>query len=301
MANRVDTDTNPADARHASGVATKPPGAPRANGATEAPSAPPANPAAPGARPAYGPPGAAPGADAASAPAARRGLPSLVVIILVLALLGAGGYFGYNYLQDQQAYVSTDNAVVSGSLLQVGSLNAGQVSSVSVDIGDVVTRDQPLATITLPTALGSAPGGTAKLGFRGTDDQQVAVHSPIDGVVVQRQGNPGDTVAAGQPLITVVDPTKFWVQAQIEETKVARVRPGQPVEVTVDVVGQRFTGRVIAVGRASSATFSLLPQGNTSGNYTKVTQLVPVKIALDYGALPLTLGTSVEIKIRVRE
>ncbi len=149
--------------------------------------------------------------------------------------------------------------------------------------------------------MGQTADGTARLAFRGTDDQQVPVRSPIDGIVVQRLGNPGDTVPVGQPIVTVVDPSALWVQAQIQETKIRRVHTGQAVDVKVDALGQTLPGRVMAVDRASAATFSLLPQSNSSGSYTKVTQLVPVKIAVNYGREPLVLGSSVEVKIHVQE
>ena len=230
----------------------------------------------------------------------RRGVPRLVVVPLLAIVALVGGFFGYRYWQDQALYVSTDNALVTGALLQVGSLNAGRVSSVTVDVGDRVTRDQVVATIVLPSSLGATINGTPKMGFQGTQDQQVTVNSPIDGIVVARSANPGDTVAVGQPIVTVVDPNRLWVQAQIEETKIGRVHPGQTVEVTLDSLGQTLPGRVVAVDRATAATFSLLPQANTSGNFTKVTQLVPVKIAVDYGQAPLVLGSSAEVKIRVQ-
>jgi membrane fusion protein (multidrug efflux system) len=101
-------------------------------------------------------------------------------------------------------------------------------------------------------------------------------------------------------VLTVVDPSKLWVLAQIEETKVGRVQVGQPADLKVDSLGKTLKGRVTAVNRASSATFSLLPASNASGNFTKVTQLVPVKISLDYGDEPLVLGSSVEVRIRVK-
>jgi multidrug resistance efflux pump len=244
---------------------------------------------------------AGPRPGGASPEGTRRGGRGVYVVLplLLLALL-AGAYYGYGYLQDRARHVSTDNALVTGALLQVGGLNAGQVTGVAVDIGDKVSKGQVLATVMLPASLGSTSGGTPKMGFLGTGDQQVSVASPIDGVVVARSANPGDTVAAGQSLLTLIDPTRLWVQAQIEETKVGRVVPGQPVEVTVDALQRRLPGRVVAVNRATAGTFSLMPQGNTSGNFTKVTQLVPVKIAVDYGQLPLVLGSSVEVKIRVQ-
>lgn len=247
-------------------------------------------------------PGMPPGAPSAASSAKRsrslRILPLLVVAAVVILI---GGFFFYRYWQDQTLYVATENALVTGALVQVGSLNAGQVSSVAVDIGDQVTRNQEVGTVAVPSSLGLAAGGVPKLGFRGTENQQVSVRAPIDGVVVARQGNPGDTVAVGQPILTVVDPARLWVQAQIEETKIGRVHVGAPVEARFDSLNQTLPGRVVAVGRASAATFSLLPQGNSSGNFTKVTQLVPVKIAVDYGQLPLVLGSSVEVKIRAQE
>jgi len=224
-----------------------------------------------------------------------------VILALLLIVLAAASYFGYGYYQDQMLYVSTDNAYVTGALIQVGSLNAGRVSEVSVDIGQHVMAGQSVATVMLPSALATTASGTPKMGFRGTDDQMVSVESPVDGVVVSRQVNPGDTIAAGQPLLTVVEPSKLWVQAQIEETKVGRVHVGQTVAVTLDALGRTLPGKVVAVNEATAGTFSLLPQGNTSGNFTKVTQLVPVKIAVDYGEAPLVLGSSAEVKIRVQD
>ena len=116
----------------------------------------------------------------------------------------------------------------------------------------------------------------------------------------QRSLNSKTAIAAGQSVITVTDPSKFYVQAQIEETKVGRLRTGDPVDVKVDSLGKTIQGRVIAINRASSATFSLLPSSNSSGNFTKVTQLVPVRISVDAGDLPLVLGSSVEVHIRVQ-
>ncbi len=224
------------------------------------------------------------------------------VLLPVLLLIAAGAMaVGYSYWRDQTYYVSTDNAQIAGALVQIGAMNAGRVEAIDVDVGEPVQQDQVVATVLLPSTLNVSQSGTPRLGFVGSENQRVEVRSSISGVVVARHANVGDTIAAGQPMITVVDPTKLWVQAQIEETKVGRVRVGQPVDVSVDSLGKTLKGRVIAVNRASSATFSLLPAANASGNFTKVTQLVPVKIAIDYGDLPLVLGSSVEVHIRVQD
>src|SRR5204863_1179086 len=106
---------------------------------------------------------------------------------------------------------------------------------------------------------------------------------------------------AGQPIYALIDPGQISVRANVEETKVARVQPGQWVEVHIDALDRSFDGRVEAITPASAATFSLLPAQNVAGNFTKVTQLVPVKIELERPDPRLMIGTSVEVKIRVQE
>ncbi|MCL4370908.1 MAG: HlyD family efflux transporter periplasmic adaptor subunit [Chloroflexi bacterium] len=231
----------------------------------------------------------------------RRKLPWRILLPILLLFAAGASLVGYNYFEDQANYVSTDNAQIAGSLVQVGSMNAGQVDSLNVDVGDSVEKDQVIGTVLLPSTMSMSQSGTPRLGFVGGENQRAEVRAPIAGVVVARQANVGDSVAVGQPMVTIVDPGKLWVQAQIEETKVGRVKVGQPVDVKVDSLGKTIQGKVTAVNRASSATFSLLPSSNATGNFTKVTQLVPVKIALDYGDLPLVLGSSVEVHIRVQE
>ncbi len=228
-------------------------------------------------------------------------MPRAVVLPVLLLVLAVGAWLGYSYWEGQAYYVSTDNAQISGSLVQIGVMNAGRVDSLTVDVGDRVQQDQVIGSVLLPSTLNMTQSGAPRLGFVGSENQRAEVRSSVSGVVVARQASVGDTVAAGQPMVTVVDPTRLWVQAQIEETKIGRVAVGQPVEVRVDSLGRSIPGRVVAISRASSATFSLLPSSNASGNFTKVTQLVPVKIALDYGDLPLVLGSSVEVHIRVQQ
>ena len=93
----------------------------------------------------------------------------------------------------------------------------------------------------------------------------------------------------------------MWIKANIEESSAWRVTLGQAVDIHVDALNQDFVGRVDAITPASAATFSLLPANNASGNFTKVTQYVPIKIVVDTRGTVLPLGTSVEIKIHVRE
>ena len=125
------------------------------------------------------------------------------------------------------------------------------------------------------------------------------MQAPLDGVVLAVPGDTGATVQAGQALVTMVDPGQLWVNANIEETNIDRVKVGQAVTVHVDALGADMPGRVDAITPATANTFSLLPSSSSSGNFTKVTQLIPVRISLNLGNQPGLLGSSVEVKIRV--
>jgi membrane fusion protein (multidrug efflux system) len=99
--------------------------------------------------------------------------------------------------------------------------------------------------------------------------------------------------------VTVVDPRTVYVSANIDENAVKRVMPGQQVDVHLDAFNATVQGVVDSITPASAATFSLLPQDNTTGTFTKVTQLVPVKIQIDMSAGTPPVGTSAEVKIHV--
>lgn len=226
----------------------------------------------------------------------KRKLAGLSILLIVLA---AGVYLGYQYWWDQGMYVSTDNAQVAGNLVSIGALNAGRVESVRVNVGDSIQEGQVVGTILLPSITSVSQSGAPVLGFVGAENQRTEIKSPMTGVVVARSANPGATIAAGQPLITLIDPTQVWVSANIDEAKSQRVRVGQQVEVHLDALDATVPGRVEAVTPATASTFSLVPQSNTTGNFTKVTQVVTVRVAVDLGGRTAPLGSSVSVKIRV--
>jgi multidrug resistance efflux pump len=203
---------------------------------------------------------------------------------MVVAMLG------FLFFQNQAIYVATDNAMVTGALVQVGSPSAGVLRGVNFDIGDEVSRGQIMATIAMTTPQNSPQAPVT----------QASVRAPIDGVVVARQGNPGEAVTNGKAVFTLVDPTSLWVQAQIDETQVGRVHPGQSVDVTITALGQTFPGRVATVGLASSSASQAM-QGINLPGVQRTAQLVPVRVEVDYGDLPLVLGSSAAVKIRVQE
>jgi multidrug resistance efflux pump len=268
--------------------------------------APPADFAPPAAAPVSAPGSSMPGgpttAEAPPATRTRRRIFSRAVLLPVLAvLLIAAAAFGFNTYREGQLYVSTDNALLTGQPVQVGSMNAGRVESILPSIGSSVHKGDVIAHVTLPSQVRMGQNGQPIFDFLGADDSRVDVQAPIDGVVIAEPVGIGSNVSAGQAIVSLVDPTQLWVNANIEETNVAKLKPGQPVTVHVDALNGDIPGKVEAVTPATANVFSLLPTSNTSGNFTKVIQLVPVRISVNLGNQPLLLGANVEVKIRVAD
>ena len=110
------------------------------------------------------------------------------------------------------------------------------------------------------------------------------VRSPLDGVVDKTFIQPGEYVSAGQPILMMHAPDDVWVEANIKETEVDELREGQPVHIHVDAYpDQTFRGHVRVIGHAATSQFALLPDPNPSGNFTKITQRIPVRITIDKG------------------
>jgi membrane fusion protein (multidrug efflux system) len=130
--------------------------------------------------------------------------------------------------------------------------------------------------------------------------QRTYLKSPLNGVVVQKTAEVGNMLETGQSAFAVADLDHAWVAANIEETKVGRVKEGQEVKISVDEGGE-LTGKVLEIRRAVAAQFALIPADNGSGNFTKQVQRVAIKVALDpYPGRVLRVGQSVVIRIRTK-
>ena len=128
------------------------------------------------------------------------------------------------------------------------------------------------------------------------------IEAPGDGTVGERQVRPGQLVSPGTQVIPFVDKIK-WVQANYRETQLTNMKVGDPVEIRIDAYpGKIFRGKVIEIAPASGSQFALLPPDNATGNYTKVVQRIPVKIAFDDGSIATSLqpGLSVIATVRTR-
>ena len=130
----------------------------------------------------------------------------------------------------------------------------------------------------------------------------MSIVAPIDGVVAQRTVQVGQQIAAGTPLMAVVPLTRLWVDANFRETQLKDLRIGQRATITSDMYGGDvvYHGRVVGLGAGSGNAFALLPPQNASGNWIKIVQRVPVRIALDpkeLAANPLRIGLSVKTTV----
>jgi membrane fusion protein, multidrug efflux system len=128
------------------------------------------------------------------------------------------------------------------------------------------------------------------------------IDAPADGTVGERQVRPGQLVSPGTQVISFVSQVK-WVQANYRETQLTNVKVGDPAEIRIDEYpGEVIQGKVIEIAPASGSQFALLPPDNATGNYTKVVQRIPVKIALDDAswAVKLRPGLSVTATVHTR-
>jgi membrane fusion protein (multidrug efflux system) len=129
-----------------------------------------------------------------------------------------------------------------------------------------------------------------------------SIYAPIGGKIVQKTINVGEYVSAGQTMFSVIDPQDIWVTANIKETDIYRVKLGQPVYIHADAYPKcTFHGKISDLGIATTGTFALLQLSNSSGNFVKVVQNIPVKILLEKSDKLLPVGSSVTVKIGTRK
>lgn len=164
--------------------------------------------------------------------------------------------------------------------------------------GQVQIRGAEAKTATAGVAQAKANLEMAELNL-----SYATIVAPVDGVVTHKQVEVGQNVQPGQALMMVVPLNEVWVTANFKETQLAKVRAGQKAEIKVDMYGKKFPGHVDSIAGATGARLSLLPPENATGNYVKVVQRIPVKIAIDPtpgGQAVLRPGMNVDATIFTR-
>lgn len=176
----------------------------------------------------------------------------------------------------------------------------GAIAESEAERGEVGMIDQEIAMLDHRAA-----ALRAELEQKRVEIEEHVIHAPISGIIDRLFVEEGEFVREGQRVLMMHDPDAVWVEANVKETELRLLKLGQPVHVYVDAFPDAdVRGKVERIGSTTTAKFALLPTPNPSGNFTKITQRVPVRIALDASAtegIRLSPGMMVEVEIDVRE
>jgi membrane fusion protein (multidrug efflux system) len=264
--------------------------------------------------------------------------PVLITLALVAAIAVAF------YIYDALTHEETDDAYVTGHLHEVSAEVAEAVTGVYADDnqqvkkGDILvtldpskyqaleqaaqsqlnksqadlTREQPLVQMhaysqqDVDAALSSRDTNLAEFKLSELELSYTTIRAPADGYIGRKNVETGNRVTAGQTLMVVVEPD-VWVVANFKETQLAHMHVGQPVRITIDSIpGKVFTGRVDSFAPATGNEFALLPADNSTGNFTKIVQRIPVKIVFDSGSVKgyetrVRAGESAVVKVALTD
>ena len=157
----------------------------------------------------------------------------------------------------------------------------------------------------ISSASASLETSNAQVKVLDTQLKNTKLYAPADGVIAKRWLLPGDVVQAGQSVFTITISKNLWIVTYLEETKISEIHPGQSVRFTIDAFsGIKFSGKIFLVGSSTASVFSLIPANNAAGNFTKVTQRIPVRISIDnsdnnkeISSFNILSGMSVVVKI----
>jgi len=188
-------------------------------------------------------------------------------------------------------------------------VNAARSTLAAAEAGVIAAREQLTSNqaMTEGTSVEQHPlvlSAAGKVREAWLAQQRAALRAPVDGYVAKRTVQLGQRVAAGAPMMAIIPLNQVWVDANFKEVQLRKIRLGQPVKLTADVYGKKveYTGTVAGLGAGTGAAFALLPAQNATGNWIKVVQRVPVRVALDAAQLkehPLRVGLSMDVSVDV--
>lgn len=209
------------------------------------------------------------------------------------ALYAQGAISEEAFLVCRSKYLSAQKA------LEMEQSGVQQAQSSQLDSEQKLQAAQDVGAMLLDAQLNSAKANLdgARLNYENT-----VINAPLKASVLKISAQTGENISPGQAVVLLSDLSDLWINANIEEKKISRIHPGQRVELRIDAYpGRVFSGRVHSVGDAVQSTFSFMPTENTSGNFTKVSQRVPVKIRLNSADVDLKPGMSATVKIKTRD
>ena len=222
------------------------------------------------------------------------------IVMIALLLLGAiaGGYFIY----ESTNYFKTNNASISADTVKVMPLVSGTIENWNVQEGDDVKQGEVLGKQDVSSLVNSSKVDQAAL-ENSADSilSKAEIKAPIDGKIVQSNVIKGSTAAAGATVAVLADTSNLYIKVNIEETDIFKIKVGQKVKIKIDAYpGKNFVGYVETISAATQSVITGSSSINTSGTYSKVIQLIPVKITLiNDENLPLMIGMNATVKISI--
>ena len=210
-----------------------------------------------------------------------------ILIGLAVVLVVIGAVLAIVLYNNARLYVSTDNAYVDGRQLVIGAPASGKVVNWIGKVGTTFNAGSTVGAI--QTQMGNSVS-------------DVPIPVPTNATIVERSAVNNEFVGAGTPLAYAYNMNDLWVTANIDETQLHELKLGDQVDVSVDAYpGETLEGKVERIGLATANTFSLLPSSSNNANFTKVNQVVPVKISIQgYQGLGLIPGLSVSVRIHLQ-
>jgi membrane fusion protein (multidrug efflux system) len=210
------------------------------------------------------------------------------------APLVASGAIGKEEFQHATAQVTASKSAVAAAQSAVQAAKEQLAASLAQTEGTSVAKHP------------SVQRAAAKVREADLALQRVALLAPTDGHIAKRGVQLGQRVQAGAPLMTLVALNQLWVDANFKESQLQSLRIGQTAEMEADVYGQKvvYHGKVVGLGAGTGAAFALLPAQNATGNWIKVVQRVPVRIAIDAKDLaehPLRVGLSMDVTVDTQD
>lgn len=229
-------------------------------------------------------------------------LKAVLILILVLALAGGGAGIYYYTFQNSN-FFSTEDAQVTANMVTVTPEVTGKVKNWDIKEGEYVKAGQLLGRQDISMLVSSS--GINPQALSSTADSIISkadIKSPIDGKVIQTNVVKGQVLSPGMEAATIADTDNIYIRAHVEETEIFKIKQGQKVDITIDAYpGKAFTGYVESIGQATQSVFSIFPSLNTSGEFSKVTQLIAVKISIvNEENLELMPGMNASVKVHIK-
>jgi multidrug resistance efflux pump len=211
----------------------------------------------------------------------KKGKGKLIVVLILTLLLAGGAAVGIYFVWHNAGYLTTDNARVTTTLINITPDIPGRLERFTVQEGQYVNADEIIGWV----------------------ENGMTMRSPVDGLVLFTGARQGQTVSPHNTIAVIADINNIHIQANIEETDITKIQRGQAVTVTIDTFGSReFTGYISEIGRITTA--ELGGQAlffNTGGTFTRVRHLIPIEIILiDDINLDNLIGVNARVRIPLR-